>query len=96
MYLLLFCTCTSVTCACTLQVCLFQLPEVHPQAKLLIPPPPIMLTEENWPLLTVAKGAFDTLGKDTGLATAAALLDEGGDEGWGDDELEIDECKFDM
>ncbi len=52
-----------------------------------------MLTEENWPLLTVAKGAFDTLGKDTGLATAAALLEEGGDEGWGDDaELEIDEC----
>lgn len=55
-----------------------------------------MLAEENWPLLTVAKGAFDTIGKDTGLATAAALLEEGGDggEGWGDDaDLEIDECE---
>ncbi len=55
-----------------------------------------MLAEENWPLLTVAKGAFDTLGKDTGLATAAALLDETGEAtgGWEDDgELEIDECE---
>ena len=54
-----------------------------------------MLTEENWPLLTVAKGAFDNLGKDSGLASATALLDdEVGDagEGWGDEaELEIDE-----
>ena len=58
----------------------------HPQAKLLVPPTPpsphIMLTEENWPLLTVAKGAFDNLDE------------EGGDagKGWGDEaELEIDE-----
>ena len=39
----------------------------------MVPPPPIMLTEEKWPLLTVAKGDFDNLGKDSGLASAAAL-----------------------
>lgn len=69
-----------------------KLPEVHPQAKLLMPPPPIMQTEENWPLLTVAKSVFDRVGKDTSLAAATALLEDGDDEGWGDEaELDIDE-----
>lgn len=40
-------------------VMLLQLPEVLPDAKLLQPPPPIMQTEFNWPLLTVAKGFFE-------------------------------------
>ena len=35
------------------------MPEVHPNAKLLHPPPPIMQTENNWPLLMVSKGFFD-------------------------------------
>jgi hypothetical protein len=38
---------------------MFQLPEVHPDAKLLQPPPPIMQTEANWPLLTISKGFFE-------------------------------------
>jgi hypothetical protein len=33
--------------------------EVHPGAQLLTPPPPIMQTETNWPLLTVSKGFFE-------------------------------------
>merc|ERR1711936_1049688 len=32
------------------------LPQVKPGAQLLKPPPPIMQTEANWPLLTVSKG----------------------------------------
>lgn len=32
-----------------------------PGARLLRPPAPIMLTESNWPLLTVSKGFFDGL-----------------------------------
>jgi hypothetical protein len=35
------------------------LPKVHPGAQLLTPPPPIMQTETNWPLLTVSKGFFE-------------------------------------
>ena len=35
------------------------LPEVLPGAQLLKPPPPIMQTEANWPLLTVSKGFFE-------------------------------------
>ena len=71
------------------------MPEVHPQAKLLMPPPPIMQTEENWPLLTVAKSVFDRVGKDTSLAAATALLEDGDGEGWGDEaELDIDESEF--
>ena len=48
-------------CALTLNpfTSLLQLPEVHPDAKLLQPPPPIMQTEANWPLLTVSKGFFE-------------------------------------
>ena len=36
-----------------------RLPEVMPDAQLLTPPTPIMLTETNWPLLTVSKGFFE-------------------------------------
>ena len=36
-----------------------KLPEVMPGAQLLMPPPPIMQTETNWPLLTVSKGFFE-------------------------------------
>ena len=36
-----------------------RLPEVMPNAQLLTPPPPIMQTETNWPLLTVSKGFFE-------------------------------------
>jgi len=36
-----------------------RLPEVMPNAQLLAPPPPIMQTETNWPLLTVSKGFFE-------------------------------------
>ena len=35
------------------------LPQVKPGAQLLKPPPPIMQTEANWPLLTVSKGFFE-------------------------------------
>jgi len=38
-----------------------KLPDVMPGARLLKPPVPIMLTESNWPLLTVSKGFFDGL-----------------------------------
>lgn len=35
------------------------LPPIDPNARLLVPPPPIQQCEENWPQLTVAKGLFD-------------------------------------
>lgn len=35
-------------------------PELDPDARLLLPPPPI-LKEDNWPLLTVSKGFFENL-----------------------------------
>lgn len=38
------------------------LPVTDPNAKLLLPPTPI-LREDNWPLLTVSKGFFETLAK---------------------------------
>ncbi|XP_075243514.1 coatomer subunit alpha-like isoform X2 [Convolutriloba macropyga] len=36
-----------------------KLPEPHPAAMWLQPPPPIQLQEQNWPLLSVAAGFFD-------------------------------------
>ena len=36
-----------------------KLPEPHPAAMWLQPPPPIQLQEQNWPLLSVASGFFD-------------------------------------
>jgi coatomer protein complex subunit alpha (xenin) len=35
------------------------LPQVNPQASLLLPPVPIMQQESNWPLLTVSKSIFE-------------------------------------
>ena len=70
---------------------------MHPQAKLLTPPPPVMQIEENWPLLTVSKGFFEGAmkGKSSDLAAAVALLEDDVEvEGWGDEAmLEIDESK---
>lgn len=44
-------------------------PELDPNARLLLPPPPI-LKEDNWPLLTVSKGFFENL-----VATGKGDLD---------------------
>ncbi|CAB3408946.1 unnamed protein product [Caenorhabditis bovis] len=35
------------------------IPQVDPNAQLLIPPPPVCRLEENWPLLASARSAFD-------------------------------------
>ena len=43
----------------TLTTELDKLPEVHPNAKLMLPAIPIMQAESNWPLLTVSKGFFE-------------------------------------
>ncbi|KAI7840084.1 hypothetical protein COHA_006214 [Chlorella ohadii] len=82
-----------------------QLGELRPRvdaahARLLAPPTPVM-REDNWPLLTVSKGFFETLAtKDSerakgaagGAAAAAAAAMEELDlgdvgAGWGDDDL---------
>jgi coatomer protein complex subunit alpha (xenin) len=69
-----------------------QLPEVHPSAKLLQPPPPILQTETNWPLLTISKGFFDGISaKGPGVITSMDAEDME-PEGWGDDaELLLDD-----
>lgn len=65
----------------------------------LAPPTPL-LPADNWPLLTISKGFFETLAtKDAerssrvAAATAAAAIDEvdlsGAGAGWGDDEDEL-------
>ena len=72
--------------------CPLQLPEVHPNAKLLQPPPPIMQTESNWPLLTVTKGFFEGIANKGPGVISSLDADEQEPEGWGDDaELIIDE-----
>ncbi|KAK5969632.1 Coatomer alpha subunit, partial [Trichostrongylus colubriformis] len=38
------------------------IPPIDPNAKLLVPPPPICKLEENWPLLATARGPFELLG----------------------------------
>ncbi|ETN71049.1 WD domain, G-beta repeat protein [Necator americanus] len=38
------------------------IPPIDPNAKLLVPPPPICKLEENWPLLSTARGPFELLG----------------------------------
>ncbi|CAJ0935364.1 unnamed protein product, partial [Mesorhabditis belari] len=72
-------------------------PPVDPNARLLVPPPPIIKIEENWPQLATARGPFDaqllglapsatsktTAGK-TPAATAFAVAD--GDEELGEGE----------
>ncbi len=34
-------------------------PPIDPNARLLVPPPPIQQMTENWPLLMVSRGPFD-------------------------------------
>lgn len=71
------------------------IPEPLPSAQLLQPAPPVQPMDTAWPLLTVAKGFFDTAvagGKAAGGAAAAAMVvDDAGDiagDGWGDDDDE--------
>eukprot|EP00731_Ephydatia_muelleri_P009629 Em0005g215a len=69
-----------------------ELPEVHPQAKLLQPPPPILYLETNWPLLTVSKGYFDGSIATKTSGMAADLEAEAEPEGWGEEaELNLEE-----
>ncbi len=79
-----------------------QLPEVLPGAQLLKPPPPIMQTESNWPLLTVSKGFFEGIKAVRGgagpgqpvIQAAPSALDMGDEAmdisaaggGWDDDD----------
>ena len=79
------------------------LPEVLPGAALLKPPPPIMQTEANWPLLTVSKGFFEGIkavrggtGPGQPVVQAAPSALDIGDEamgeagaGWDDDEDDV-------
>ena len=65
-------------------------------ARLLQPPPPIAQSEQNWPLLTVSRGFFDSAmiagkraeGSGSGVSAALAAEDVGAEaEGaWGDDD----------
>ena len=72
---------------------LLKRPEVHPNAKLLRSPTPIVHVENNWPLLTMAKGFFDgAMSSKPGASdlAASAVMEEDGD--WGEDaELDLDE-----
>ena len=74
-------------------------PQANPNARLFAPPPPIMHTDSNWPLLTVSKGFFDgvasarTAAEGVAVTAKASAMDmeeddlEGGAEGgWGDDD----------
>ena len=45
-------------------------PQANPDAKLFAPPPPILHTDSNWPLLTVSKGFFDGVASARSAATA--------------------------
>merc|ERR1712223_1932861 len=78
------------------------LPKLLPGAQLLKPPPPIVQTEANWPLLTVSKGFFEGIkavrgGAGPGLPVvqaAPSALDMGDEAmdisnagaGWDDDD----------
>jgi len=72
------------------------LPSPAPGARLLQPPPPIAQSEQNWPLLTVSRGFFDSAmiagKKSEGVAAGLVAEDDGeAAEGWGDDDLGLDE-----
>uniref|UniRef100_A0A0R3S0K2 Coatomer subunit alpha n=1 Tax=Elaeophora elaphi TaxID=1147741 RepID=A0A0R3S0K2_9BILA len=80
------------------------LPPIDPNARLLIPPPPIKQMEDNWPLLTMSRGPFDAhlitgnlanVGNKASRAAAAfAHTDDGVDvagDAWGGDDLMLDE-----
>ena len=75
-------------------------PQANPNAKLFAPPPPIMHTDSNWPLLTISKGFFDGVASSRSAGPAAAgaaamQMDDvdvdanAGD--WGDDDLGLDD-----
>ncbi|CAL8120862.1 unnamed protein product [Orchesella dallaii] len=74
--------------------------EPSPAAKLLVPPPPLFLMDENWKLLTVTRSVFEgpelknkpTLGGGTGLITDEIDADPAGGWGWGIDDLQLDEA----
>merc|ERR1719500_1811722 len=55
---------------------------VEGEARLLQPPPPISQSEQNWPLLTVSKGFFDSAviagKKSEGVAAGLVAEDDGG------------------
>ena len=66
------------------------LPSPAPGARLLQPPAPIAQSEQNWPLLTVSRGFFDTAmmtaKKSEGIAAGLAVEDDGEAEGeWGEE-----------
>lgn len=79
-----------------------KLPEVDPNAQLLLPPAPILPNEENWPLLTVSRGFFEgamaaasknkagvpgAAGSSLFAADETGLGEDGaGAAGWGDDD----------
>merc|ERR1712227_1067540 len=73
------------------------LPTPSPGARLLQPPPPIAQSEQNWPLLTVSRGFFDSAmiasKKAEGLSAGLVAEDIGADAegGWGDDDLKLDD-----
>merc|ERR1711887_298929 len=64
------------------------LPSPAPGARLLQPPPPIAQSEQNWPLLTVSRGFFDSAviaGKKaegkSGVSAVLAAEDDGEADG---------------
>lgn len=79
------------------------LPTSAANAKLLIPPTPIMRVHGNWPLLTVSKGMLnlEEQGKfgveepEEGAPSSGGGWDEGetveAGEGWGDNEIDTEE-----
>merc|ERR1711971_467244 len=75
------------------------LPEPSPGARLLQPPCAIAQSEQNWPLLTVSRGFFDSAmiagkkaeGLSAGLAADAEDIGGEAEGGWGDDDLKLDD-----
>jgi coatomer protein complex subunit alpha (xenin) len=54
------------------------LPPVDPNARLLVPPPPIQQCEDNWPQLTVSRGPFESqLGGGAATTTKSAAAGKG-------------------
>ena len=71
------------------------MPKVNPNAKLLLPPEPLVRDQENWPLLTVSKSFFDGVAAQSsgskakaGMAVAAVDEDAAGDAWGGSDDDE--------
>ncbi len=71
------------------------LPPIDPNARLLVPPPPIQKNEENWPQLTVTRGVFEsqvgTGGAKGGGGITAVVAEDAEEGGWGDEDLMLDE-----